>query len=122
MYSCATAWRASGMARPLLMITVRFWFQAMRASLVDSRGPLRVLAASLQPVRRGWLVVLVVILSVAGCGGGSGGGSHAPTASTVSVQPGDLPAGMARCDLTGDIESFLNKEKTADPSTYNSTK
>jgi len=40
----------------------------------------------------------------------------------VSVQPGDLPAGMARCDLTGDIDNFLNKEKTADPSTYNSTK
>jgi len=29
---------------------------------------------------------------------------------------------MAKCDLTGDIDSFLNKEKTADASTYQSTK
>src|SRR2546429_5806854 len=29
---------------------------------------------------------------------------------------------MVKCDLTGDIDSFLNKEKTADPSTYQSTK
>lgn len=28
---------------------------------------------------------------------------------------------MTKCDLTGDIGNFLNKEKTADPSTYSST-
>ena len=40
----------------------------------------------------------------------------------VSVQPGDLPSGMVKCDLTGDINSFLNKEKAADPNTYAQTK
>jgi hypothetical protein len=29
---------------------------------------------------------------------------------------------MHRCDLSGDIDSFLNKVKTASPSTYTSTK
>lgn len=38
------------------------------------------------------------------------------------MKPGDVPSGMVRCDLSGDIDSFLNKEKTADPSTYQSTK
>lgn len=67
------------------------------------------------------LVALLFVTVVAGCGGGSSGAA-APTASSVSVQPGDLPAGMAKCDITGDIDSFLNKEKTADASTYQSTK
>ena len=38
------------------------------------------------------------------------------------MQQSDLPSGMVRCDLTGDIDSFLNKEKSADPATYQSTK
>ena len=29
---------------------------------------------------------------------------------------------MAKCDISGDIESFLTKEKTADAATYQSTK
>ncbi len=29
---------------------------------------------------------------------------------------------MQKCDLTGDIDSFLNKSKTKDPNTYTSTK
>ena len=29
---------------------------------------------------------------------------------------------MTRCDLSGDIDSFLNQEKTADPATYQATK
>jgi len=29
---------------------------------------------------------------------------------------------MQKCDLTGDIDSFLNKSKTKDPNTYASTK
>ena len=67
------------------------------------------------------LVALLLATVVAACGGGSSG-TAAPTASSVSVQPGDLPAGMAKCDITGDIDSFLNTEKTADASTYQSTK
>jgi hypothetical protein len=33
----------------------------------------------------------------------------------VSAQPSDLPPGMVRCDLTGDIQSFISKEQTPDP-------
>lgn len=40
----------------------------------------------------------------------------------MSVQPGDLPNDMHKCDLSGDIDSFLNKSKTKDPNTYTSTK
>ena len=45
-----------------------------------------------------------------------------PTAASVAVQPADLPSDMHKCDLSGDIDSFLNKSKTKDPNTYNSTK
>jgi hypothetical protein len=67
------------------------------------------------------LAVLVASLCVAGCGGTSPV-AVGPTASSVAVQQSDLPAGMVRCDLSGDIDSFLSKEKTADSSTYQSTK
>ncbi len=65
--------------------------------------------------------VVIALLSLAACGG-SQLGSTGPTASTVAAQQGDVPAGMVRCDLTGDIAGFLDEEKTADPSNYQSTK
>jgi len=65
--------------------------------------------------------VLIVSLAVASCAGSSPV-AQGPSPSSVAVQQSDLPAGMVRCDLTGDIDSFLSKEKTADPSTYQSTK
>lgn len=68
-----------------------------------------------------FLVASVVLALIAACGGGNPVPA-AVTASTISVQPGDLPSGMTKCDLTGDIDSFLSKEKTADASTYSSTK
>ena len=61
------------------------------------------------------------LLFAVACGGGTSTPTG-PTASSVSVQPKDLPKGMVKCDLTGDIDSFLNKEKTQDPTTYQSTK
>lgn len=67
------------------------------------------------------MVALMLTAMVAACGG-SNPVSAAATAASVSVQPGDLPAGLTRCDLTGDIDNFLSKEKTADASTYQSTK
>jgi hypothetical protein len=54
--------------------------------------------------------------------GGTPGSSSGPTAAAVAVQPGDLPSDMHKCDLSGDIDSFLNKSKTKDPNTYTSTK
>src|SRR6184192_3266226 len=70
---------------------------------------------------RALIAVLVVSFCSAACGGSSPL-VQGPSASNVAMQQSDLPSGMVRCDLTGDIDSFLNKEKTADPSTYQSTK
>jgi hypothetical protein len=64
---------------------------------------------------------VLMLLTLVSCGGSSPQ-SQAPTASSVAVQPGDVPSGVVKCDLSGDIDSFLTKEKTADPSTYQSTK
>jgi hypothetical protein len=64
---------------------------------------------------------LVALLMLVACGGGTGGASG-PNAATIAVQPADLPSDMHKCDLSGDIDSFLNKSKTKDPNTYNSTK
>jgi hypothetical protein len=65
---------------------------------------------------------LAVMAMAVACGGSASISISGPTASTVSVQPGDLPAGMQKCDLSGDIDSFLNKSKAKDPTTYTSTK
>lgn len=68
------------------------------------------------------LAIATVLLLAAACGGsGNGSGAKGPTASSVAVQPSDLPAGMVKCDLSGSIDSFLAKEKSQDPSTYKST-
>jgi len=37
------------------------------------------------------------------------------------VQSSDLPAGMVKCDLSGDIDNFLAQEKSKDPNTYKSS-
>jgi hypothetical protein len=66
------------------------------------------------------LTAVVVLLMVGACG--SPLAAIVPTASSVSVQPSDLPSGMQRCDVSGDVNSFLNNVKTKDPSTYTSTK
>jgi hypothetical protein len=65
---------------------------------------------------------LAVMVMVFACGGTPSATSSGPTASSVSVQPGDLGTDMHKCDLSGDIDSFLNKSKTKDPNTYTSTK
>jgi hypothetical protein len=69
------------------------------------------------------LAGLAVILTVFACGGPSLPGVVAtgPTASSIAVQPGDLPSGMQKCDVSGDIDTFLNKTKTKDPATYKTT-
>ena len=67
------------------------------------------------------LTVVLALLMVAACAS-SPGKSNAATAASVSVQQGDVPAGMVRCDLSGDINAYLENIKTKDPSTYTSTK
>lgn len=60
------------------------------------------------------IAVLIAVLTVAACGGSSTG-PQGPTASSVSVQSSDLPSGLVKCDLTGDIDSFIKKEQAPDP-------
>jgi len=67
------------------------------------------------------IAAFIALVVVAACGGSSPTPIVA-TASNVSVQPADLPAGMVRCDLSGDIDSYLNNIKAKDPATYTSTK
>lgn len=66
------------------------------------------------------IAFLFVLVPLFACGGNAP--SPGPTAATVAAQQADVPGGMARCDLSGDIGSFLNQEKDADPATYQSTK
>jgi hypothetical protein len=73
------------------------------------------------PVLRRSIAGLAVVLIVVACGSSPSTVATGPTAAGVAVQQGDLPAGMQKCDLSGDIDSFLNKSKTKDPNTYTST-
>jgi hypothetical protein len=74
------------------------------------------------PVLKQSMAGMVALLTLAACGGSGPGGSSGPTAATIAVQPGDLSSDMHKCDLSGDIDSFLTKSKTKDPNTYTSTK
>jgi hypothetical protein len=77
----------------------------------------RLLSGSLTRMRR-FIPILVVVVATA-CGGTSNAPSG-PTAATVAVQQSDVPKGMVRCDLSGDIQSFITKEQGPDPSTSKS--
>ena len=66
------------------------------------------------------LTSLVALLMLIGCA--SQPGATVPTAASVSVQPGDLPSGMHRCAISGDINTYLENLKAKDPATYTSTK
>jgi hypothetical protein len=66
------------------------------------------------------ITALVALLMVASCA--SSTTVSVPTASSVSVQPGDLPSVMHRCSISGDISTYLENLKTKDPTTYTSTK
>ena len=67
-------------------------------------------------VSRSCFVALIGALCVVACGGSSTGPSR-PTVSSVAVQQSDLPSGIVKCDLSGDINSFIQKEQTPDPTT-----
>jgi hypothetical protein len=66
------------------------------------------------------LTPLVAVLMVVACA--SQPGVSVPTAASVAVQPGDLPSGMHRCSISGDINTYLDNLKSKDPATYTSTK
>lgn len=64
----------------------------------------------------------VLLLMVVACGSVGVPGVAGPSASSVAVHAGDLPKDMHRCDLSGDINSYLKKIQTKDPSTYSQIK
>jgi len=68
------------------------------------------------------LIALASLLMIGACGPVGSPGTPAATASSVAVQSSDLPSGMHRCDLSGDIASYLKKIQTKDPSTYSTIK
>lgn len=59
------------------------------------------------------VAIVLVMLALAACG--TSNESPGPSAAGVAVQSSDLPSAMAKCDLTGDIGSFIQKEQTPDP-------
>jgi len=65
------------------------------------------------------IAALIALLSIVACGGASNG-PQGPSASSVSAQPGDVPHGMVKCDLTGDINNFIGREQSPDPQTAKS--
>jgi hypothetical protein len=70
---------------------------------------------------RGLLAAAIAGLVLVACGSSPSTTPQGPTVASVAVQSSDLPSGMHRCDLSGDVNSFLNKVKTSSPSTYKST-
>ena len=60
------------------------------------------------------VLTLVLIGAVAAFACGSSGGPSGPTVASVAAQSSDLPGGMARCDLSGDVQSFISKEQGPD--------
>jgi len=72
---------------------------------------------------RASLAAIALLLLAGACSPiGGGSGTPAATASNVAVKLSDLPSGMHRCDLSGDMNSYLKKIQTSDPTTYSSTK
>jgi hypothetical protein len=66
------------------------------------------------------ITLLLAVLMAAACA--SPAGTTPPTASSVAVQPGDLPNTMHRCSISGGINTYLDGLKTSDPATYTATK
>lgn len=62
------------------------------------------------------LIGLSAVFLIVACGSSSlPSVLSGPTVSSIAVQAKDVPADMHKCDLSGDIDSFLNKSKAKDP-------
>jgi hypothetical protein len=68
------------------------------------------------------LTGLTALLMLVACGGSPSILPSGPTASSVAVQPSDLPKDMKKCDQSADMDAYLNKVKTKDPNNYNTIK
>lgn len=64
---------------------------------------------------------LLALIGIAACGGNAAA-PQGPTASAVAAQPADLPSGMVKCDLSGDIDKYIGAEESTDPKTAQATK
>ena len=67
------------------------------------------------------LALLLAVLMPAACAS-QPGVAPAPTAASVSAQPGDLPNTMHRCSISGDVNTYMENLRTKDPATYTATK
>lgn len=65
------------------------------------------------------VIAVVALTAIVACGA-SAPTVQGPTVASVSVQQGDLPSGMVKCTLTGDINHFISAEQSPDPSTAKS--
>lgn len=65
------------------------------------------------------LIASAALIAIVACGGGAPA-PQGPTVASVSVQPKDLPKGMVKCNLSGDINHFISAEQSPDPSTSKS--
>ena len=68
---------------------------------------------------KSWPAIAVAVLTLVACGGAAGG-VNGPTVETVAVQKSDLPSGMVRCAISGNIEDFIRAEQSPDPNTAKS--
>jgi hypothetical protein len=75
------------------------------------------LSGSLTRMRR--FIPILAVAVVAACGGTSNAPTG-PTAATVAVQQSFVPKGMVKCDISGAIQNFIQKEQGPDPSTSKS--
>jgi hypothetical protein len=60
------------------------------------------------------VALVSALLVLAACGGGSSNAPAGPTPESVAVQASDLPSGLTRCDLSGDLDHFIAMEQTPD--------
>lgn len=65
------------------------------------------------------LAAVCIELFAVACGGSSTA-ANGPTVSSVAVQKSDLPNGMVKCAISGDIEDFIKAEQSPDPNTSKS--
>lgn len=68
------------------------------------------------------LISVFALIAVVACGSAGSSGPPPATASSVAVHQSDVPSDMHRCDISGDINNYLTKIQTKDPSTYASLK
>jgi hypothetical protein len=69
---------------------------------------------------RGGAGVLLALLLASACAGGSPAQPQGPTVSSIAVQPGDVPKGLVKCNLSGEINAVVAQEATPDPITSKS--